>query len=104
MDGPGTVLAEMLSEFGYRTGTNCTACSIRKNVMNSRGSDWCRANIDLIERWMVKSAKKQKWLTAVVSGTLVGSAAMRAIIIAAIDKSEETEVANEINEGQEDVV
>ena len=56
--GPGTVLSEMLSFIGIKSTANCS-CKRHAITMNTKGNDWCEANIDTILGWLkTESAKR----------------------------------------------
>lgn len=58
-NGPGTILAGMLSAMGIHSTPNCT-CRRRALLMNERGPQWCRENKEQIMQWLEEEAKKRK--------------------------------------------
>lgn len=58
-NGPGTILAGMLSALGIRSAPNC-ACKRRAIQMNTEGPDWCEQNMDTILSWLKEESEKRK--------------------------------------------
>lgn len=55
--GPGTELKHLLKRFGFAT---CGKCGRRSQIMDQRGPDWCRDNIDTIVGWLREAAADRK--------------------------------------------
>lgn len=58
-NGPGTILAGMISSLGIKSTPNC-ACRRHAIEMNERGPDWCEANIDTILGWLKTESENRK--------------------------------------------
>lgn len=58
-NGPGTILAGMLSSMGINSTPNCS-CRRRALLMNERGPQWCKENKGQILEWLEQEAKKRK--------------------------------------------
>jgi hypothetical protein len=58
-NGPGTILSKMLSKIGINSTPNCS-CRRRAMEMNSRGPEWCAANIDTIVGWLREESERRK--------------------------------------------
>lgn len=58
-NGPGTILSKMLSKIGIKSTPNCS-CRRRAMEMNSKGPDWCAANMDTIVAWLKEESHKRK--------------------------------------------
>jgi len=57
--GPGTMLHGMFSALGIKAGPNCS-CKRHAIEMNTKGADWCEANIDTILGWLKQESEKRK--------------------------------------------
>lgn len=55
--GPGTELKKILSKLGLKPKAGCK-CQQRIQEMNSKGTDWCADNIDLIAGWLREEAQR----------------------------------------------
>lgn len=53
--GPGTELKKLLAKVGITATPDCW-CNDRAAEMNSRGCDWCEANVDTIVGWLREQA------------------------------------------------
>lgn len=56
---PGAELKKILARFGIRPGKNCK-CERRARIMDQRGPEWCRKNIDEIVGWLKEEANRRK--------------------------------------------
>lgn len=59
MGGPGTELKKILGKFGIVASPKCS-CTQRMKIMNDKGNEWCRENIDYIVGWLEEEAHKRK--------------------------------------------
>jgi len=76
--GPGTELKALLKAIGIVAKPNCS-CNRRAQVMDEKGCDWCEENIDQIDGWLAKEAKKRKLPYLSLAGkTLIRLAIRRA--------------------------
>jgi hypothetical protein len=57
-DGPGTILSGMISSIGIKSTPNCS-CRRHAIEMNTKGPDWCEANIDIILGWLKEESTKR---------------------------------------------
>lgn len=64
--GPGTMLHSMFSALGIKSGPNCS-CKRHAIEMNTRGVEWCEANVDTIVGWLEEESRKRKipWVETV---------------------------------------
>jgi hypothetical protein len=58
-NGPGTILSQMIKSVGIVMTQGCS-CRRHALEMNSKGNDWCEANIDTVVGWLRDEAKKRK--------------------------------------------
>lgn len=58
-NGPGSILAGMLSSMGINSTPNCS-CRRRALLMNEKGPQWCKENKGQIMEWLEQEAKKRK--------------------------------------------
>ena len=84
--GPGTELKAMLKVIGIVATENCS-CNARANLMDIRGHQWCRDNMDTILGWLQEEAHKRS-LPFVKPGA-------RLMVARAIKRSEKKEAAGE---------
>ena len=56
--GPGTELRKVLAKLGIKPGPGCK-CAAHIHEMDTRGADWCEANVDLIVSWLREEADRQ---------------------------------------------
>lgn len=59
--GPGTELKKLLKMIGITATPNCQ-CNQRAKVMDERGCDWCRDNIETICDWLKEESEKRGML------------------------------------------
>ena len=59
LGGAGTELKKMLSMFGIKANANCS-CNKKTILMNSKGIQWCKDNVDTIVGWLRAEAKRRK--------------------------------------------
>ncbi len=57
--GPGTELKKLLKLVGITANPNCS-CNRRARVMDEKGCEWCRENIETIVDWLGEEAAKRK--------------------------------------------
>jgi len=57
-NGPGTILAGMISAMGIKSTPNCS-CRRHALQMNAEGPDWCEENIGSILGWLEEESKKR---------------------------------------------
>ena len=57
-DGPGAILAGMISAMGIKSTPNCS-CKRHALEMNNNGPDWCEENLGTILDWLNEEAKKR---------------------------------------------
>ena len=57
--GPGTELKNILGKFGITASPQCS-CTQRMKIMNDRGIEWCKDNIEYIVNWLEEEAAKRK--------------------------------------------
>jgi hypothetical protein len=76
--GPGTELKKILAGWPFRivATPNCS-CNARAAEMDSRGCDWCEANIDTIVGWLRKEATKRGLPFLDAAGRLLVKRAIR---------------------------
>jgi hypothetical protein len=58
-NSPGTILSQMIKSVGIVMTQGCS-CRRHALEMNSKGNDWCEANIDTVVGWLRDEAKKRK--------------------------------------------
>lgn len=84
--GVGTELKKMLEWFAPDGG--CPACKQKAAMMDKKGVDWCRENVDIIVNWLVESAHNQSKLTALPGIQQITRAVARSFVMTACDKAE----------------
>lgn len=57
--GPGTELKKLLKKVGIVASPGCS-CNKRARVMDEKGCQWCRENIETIVDWLGEEAAKRK--------------------------------------------
>tara|TARA_B100002019_G_scaffold290471_1_gene308249 strand:+ start:2614 stop:3189 length:576 start_codon:yes stop_codon:yes gene_type:complete len=57
-DGPGAILAGMISAMGIKSTPNCS-CKRHALEMNNNGPDWCEENLGTILDWLNEEAQKR---------------------------------------------
>lgn len=57
-DGPGAILAGMISAMGIKSTPNCS-CKKHALEMNVNGPDWCEENLGTVLDWLNEEAKKR---------------------------------------------
>lgn len=57
--GPGTELKKLLARVGITAAESC-GCSAKAKIMDSRGCDWCEANVGVIVGWLRAEAEKRR--------------------------------------------
>ena len=57
-DGPGAILAGMISAMGIKSTPNCS-CKRHALEMNTNGPDWCEENLGTILDWLNEESKKR---------------------------------------------
>lgn len=57
-DGPGAILAGMISAMGIKSTPNCS-CKKHALEMNNNGPDWCEENLGTILDWLNEESKKR---------------------------------------------
>ncbi len=55
----GTELSRLLKKFGIKAKPKCN-CNKRMKIMNAKGPDWCKKNIELIVDWLQEEAEDRK--------------------------------------------
>ena len=73
---PGTALKSLLAAIGFVTAPGCS-CQRRANEMDTRGCDWCEANLDTIVVWLREEAEKRGLPFLDVAGRLLVRRAIR---------------------------
>ena len=61
LGGPGTELKRLLKMIGIMATPNCQ-CNQRAKVMDERGVQWCRDNIEEIVDWLKEESDKRGML------------------------------------------
>lgn len=56
--GPGTELKKMLAKIGIKASSTCS-CTTRARIMDEKGVQWCRDNVDTIVSWLREEATKR---------------------------------------------
>lgn len=56
--GPGTELKRLLESLGIQPTGSC-ACDARAALMDDRGPEWCRENMDTIVSWLREEAERR---------------------------------------------
>jgi hypothetical protein len=56
--GPGTELKKMLSKIGIKASPTCS-CNTRARIMDEKGVQWCRDNVDTVVGWLREEATKR---------------------------------------------
>ena len=56
--GVGTELKKILSLIGITATPNCS-CNAKAKMMNEKGIEWCKSNIDVIVSWLKEEANKR---------------------------------------------
>jgi hypothetical protein len=56
--GPGTELKKLLAKVGIKATPTCS-CNKRAQVMDEKGAQWCRENIDTIVGWLREESEKR---------------------------------------------
>lgn len=57
--GPGTELKKLLAKIGIRPHGDCK-CNRRARIMDQRGPDWCKQNLDTIVGWLKEEADERR--------------------------------------------
>lgn len=57
--GPGTELKKLLKKVGIVAAPGCS-CNKRARIMDEKGCDWCRENVEMIVDWLGEEASKRK--------------------------------------------
>lgn len=57
-NGPGTVLAKMIKSLGIVMSDSCS-CRRHAIEMNTKGNDWCSANVDTVVGWLREEATRR---------------------------------------------
>lgn len=58
-EGAGTELKKLLSWMNIQSTPNCS-CNKRAKLMNDKGIDWCKNNLDEICDWLKEESEKRK--------------------------------------------
>jgi hypothetical protein len=58
-DGVGTELKNILKLMGITATNNCS-CNAKAKIMNEKGIEWCKDNIDTIVGWLQEEASKRR--------------------------------------------
>lgn len=69
-EGPGTELKKMLAKIGITASPTCS-CNTRARIMNEKGTQWCRDNLDTIVGWLREEATKRGLPFVDVAGKLL---------------------------------
>lgn len=85
--GPGTELKKMLSKIGIKASPTCS-CNKRAQIMDEKGVQWCKDNIEMIVGWLREEAEKRKLPFVDMAGRLL---VKRAISLA--EKAEKKRLA-----------
>jgi hypothetical protein len=56
--GPGTELQKLLGRIGLGEKSSCQ-CKSRARLMDAKGPEWCRDNLDTIVGWLREEAQKR---------------------------------------------
>ena len=75
-NGPGTILAKMLSRVGIKSTPKCS-CLRRAMEMNTRGAEWCSRNIDTVVGWLREESEKRKIPYVDLAGRMLVQRAIR---------------------------
>ena len=57
--GPGTELKKLLKLVGITAAPGCS-CNRRAKIMDEKGCEWCKENIETIVDWLGEEAAKRK--------------------------------------------
>lgn len=57
-EGPGTELKKLLKTIGITSTPTCS-CNQRAKIMNEKGVEWCKDNIDTIVDWLRQESEKR---------------------------------------------
>jgi hypothetical protein len=57
-EGVGTELKKILGFIGINSSPNCS-CNAKAKMMNEKGVEWCKNNIDVIVSWLKEEASKR---------------------------------------------
>lgn len=57
--GVGTELKKLLAKIGIKASPTCS-CNKRAQIMDEKGIEWCKENIDMIVGWLREEATKRK--------------------------------------------
>jgi hypothetical protein len=87
--GPGTELKKLLAKIGIKATPTCS-CNKRAQVMDEKGVQWCKDNIDTIVGWLREEATKRKLPFVDMAGKML---VKRAISLA--EKAEKKRLATE---------
>jgi hypothetical protein len=85
--GPGTELKKLLAKIGIKASPTCS-CNKRAQIMDEKGIEWCKENIDMIVGWLREEATKRKLPFVDFAGKLL---VQRAISLA--EKAEKKRLA-----------
>lgn len=94
--GPGTELKKMLAKIGIKATPTCS-CNKRAQIMDEKGVQWCKDNIEVIVGWLREEAEKRKLPFVDMAGRLL---VKRAISLA--EKDEKKRRAEEAKENSKD--
>lgn len=87
--GAGTELKKLLAKIGINATPTCS-CNKRAQIMDEKGVQWCKDNIDTIVGWLREEAEKRKLPFVDVAGKLL---VRRAISLA--EKAEKKRLAEQ---------
>lgn len=94
--GPGTELKKLLAKIGIKATPTCS-CNKRAQVMDEKGVQWCKDNIDTIVGWLREEATKRKLPFVDMAGKML---VKRAISLA--EKAEKKRLATEEQKQSQD--
>ncbi|NDD53147.1 hypothetical protein EBZ39_04575 [bacterium] len=91
-EGAGAELKKLLSKIGIKASPTCS-CNARARIMDDKGIQWCKDNVDMIVGWLREEATKRNLPFVDMAGRLL---VKRAISLAekAEKKKEKAKTAN----------
>jgi len=75
-NGVGTELKKLLSKIGIKATPNCS-CNARAKIMDAKGIEWCKENIDIIVGWLKEEAAKRNLPFMEMAGKLLVKRAIK---------------------------
>lgn len=83
--GAGTELKKLLAKIGIKASPTCS-CNKRAQIMDEKGIEWCKENIDIIVGWLREEATKRRLPFVDFAGKLL---VQRAISLAEKDEKKQ---------------